>query len=316
MTTNDSKTAEFARLFDFFERLATRKARDGSLNNDTAITGIEDVRPVPADLAPVIKSLTALMGARKLQDEARQKKKKAAVRARRNTVASASHSMLDADNEDDDDEESLAKFPLGKIYPFTFRMMLHKLYQLEDWAQKVKEVLERSQNEYKPLAEQAVQEEKIEKVGGSEGRVHFKTGVATGGNRRPPVRPRSHSVAVVGKGRGGMGPASPVKLPKQKGPPHEEVRAVKKRCVGRRKSMSGPISTETGGIGGWVYDAAVSSVEFTGRETIEYAAPRRTRYQSLGTNAEKVGEGQQRKGGEIRRRAFSVLDNTMRAGVA
>lgn len=315
MTTSNSKTAEFARLFDFFDRLASRKVRNGSHNDDTTIAGMEDVRSVPADLAPVVKSLAALVGTRKLQDDARQEKKKTAARTLKNTIASLSHDMLDADDEYDEDEESLAKFPLGKRYPFTFRMMLHKLYQMDDWAQKVKEVLEMSQIEYKPLAEQAVVEVKVEIAEEkSEGRIHFKPGVATGGSRRPAMRPRSHSVAVVGKGRdySDKGLASPVKPPKHKEPPHEEIRVVKKRCVGRRKSMSGPISADTGRIGGvWIYDAAVSSVEFTGRDTIEHAAPRRPRYQSLGTGAKKDREEpqQNRDGMVARRRALSVLDN-------
>jgi hypothetical protein len=201
--------------------------------------------------------------------------------------------------------------------------MLHKLYQLDDWAQKVKEVLERSQIEYKSLAEQGMEEEegKVETIAEkSDGHVHFKPGVVIGGSRKPVMRPRSHSVAVVGKGRdySERGPASPGKSPTHKEPPREEIRAVKKRCVGRRKSMSGLINMDVGRVGGvWVYDAAVSCVEFTGRDTIEHAAPRRPRYQSLETSAKKLGEAPQRNGAgmEARRRALSVLDN-MGAGRA
>ena len=316
MGTSDSKTAEFARLFDLFDRLASRKARCGP-HDDTAIAGTEDVRSVPADLAPVIKNLAALVSTRKLQDDSRHKTK-AATHARRNTIAGLSHDMKDAEDDDDndDDDESLEKFPVGKRYPFTFRMMLHKLYRLDDWAQKVKEVLERSQIEYKPLAEQASQEEEkaettVEKY---EGRVHFKPGVVSGGSRRTAMRPRSYSLAGNGKGRDGNEKvaASPVKSLKQKESPSEETRVVKKRCIGRRKSVSGPISADAGRIGGgWVYDAAVSSVESTGRDTIEHAAPRGPMYQSLENSAKKPGEGLQKNGGGMagRRRAFSVLDN-------
>jgi hypothetical protein len=321
MTTANSKTLEFARLFDLFERLASRKTRDGSHHDDNITSGMDDTRSVPADLAPVVKSLAAIMGTRKLQDEARRKRRKTAARIHKNTGTGASHDTTD-DEEDYDDEESLARFPLGTRYPFTFRLMLHKLYQLDDWAQKVKEVLERSQIEYKPLAEQGMEVEKVEKPEKkSEGHVHFKQGTTSGGNRRPATRARSHSVAVGGKGRdqSEKGPISPVKSPKRyKEPPREETRAVKKRCVGRRKSMNGPISTEPGRIGGgWVYDAAVSSVEFTGRDTIEHAVPRRPRYQSLGTTTrttKKIEEPQQDGQGMVVRRVLRVLGNTGAVG--
>ena len=321
MIASDSKTTEFARLLDFFERLASRKAR-ASHNDDTNSSGIEDVRSVPADLAPVVRSLAALVGTRKQQDNARQK---AASRTRQIPASGLSDGMLDAEDENvdsDGDVESLAKFPLGKRYPFTFRLMLHKLYQLDDWAQKVKEVLARSQIEYKPLAEQTMKEEA--KVGTntekSEGRTRFRPGVVTGGSRRPTMRPRSHSVAVSGKARdhGERGPASPTKSPRPMEPLHEEIRAVKKRCVGRRKSMSGPISADTGRVGGvWVYAAAVSSAEFTGRDTIEYRDTRRPGYQFLGESAKaSVEKSLQDTGRRIaRRRALSVLDNK-RLGVA
>ena len=123
---------------------------------------------------------------------------------------------------DSDDEASCAKFPLAKRYPFIFRMMLHKLYQLNDWAQKVKDVLERSQVEYKPLAETAVDKGGQEQGSGlgldgqvtstvEDGRVHFKAGTA-GGSRKPEAnRPRSHSLAVTvgGKSRDGTSLKSP-----------------------------------------------------------------------------------------------------------
>jgi hypothetical protein len=319
MTAADSKTLEFARLFELFERLTSRKTHDASHHDDNITSGMDDARSVPPDLAPVVKSLAAIMGTRKVQDEARQKRR-AAARTHNNAGTSASHDMMDGEMDGEEgyeDEESLAKFPLGTRYPFTFRLMLHKLYQLDDWAQKVKEVLERSQIEFKSLAEQDMEVEKVERPRKkSEGHVHFKQGVASGGNRKPATRPRSHSVAVDGKGgeKREKGPISPLKSPKRyREPPPEESRAVKKRCVGRRKSVSGPISTEPGRIKGvWVYDAAVSSIEFTGRETMEHAVPRRPRYQSLGTTAKKIGKEPQQNGeGMAARRALSVLDNTI-----
>lgn len=280
---SDEKTAEFARLFNLFERLASRRAR-------TADAGaiLDDVRslPVPADLAPVFKNLATIVGTRaSTQDTPRHP----SGRPRRNTVAVSNKDLAktatDMDTDDDeeecDDAASLAKFPLGKQYPFTFKLMLHKLYQLDDWAKKVKDVLERSQLDYKPLAEQ-VEPKKIDKntdvVVEKDGHVHFQPGVITGGGRRGSLatRPRSHSTAGVGR------------QPEPKSPRGEEgtneARALKKRCVGRRKSMTEQLAAEPGRLGGWVYDAAVSSVERQPLVTFVPLPPAqeaRSRYQSL-----------------------------------
>ncbi|GLB43352.1 hypothetical protein LshimejAT787_1302530 [Lyophyllum shimeji] len=290
MASSDSKTAEFARLFDLFERLASRKPRTCTDENN-----MDDVRsmPVPADLAPVVNSLASLVGARKYEASTKQKKK-AGGRTRRNTIAASSRNTHDM-NSDDEDEESLAKFPLGKKYPFTFKLMLHKLYQLDDWAQKVKDVLEKSQMEYKPLHERVeekrpAKDQEEEEPKKQDGRVHFKTG-AVPGSRRPTVRPRSHSVVALGKGRDVIPPNHSPKSPRPRAPVKEDIRVVKKRCVGRRKSLSGPLSSEMGRIGGgWVYDAAVASAEFAGRrEATERSGVQTQKYPSMGVRPNQVG---------------------------
>ena len=278
---SDEKTAEFARLFNLFERLASRRAR-------TADAGaiLDDVRslPVPADLAPVFKNLATIVGTR---TSTRDTPPHPGGRPRRNTVAvpnkdlAKTASGMDTDDDQEcDDEASLAKFPLGKQYPFTFKLMLHKLYQLDDWAKKVKDVLERSQLDYKPLAEQ-VEPKKTDNnmdVVEKDGHVHFQPGVTTGGGRRGSlaVRPRSHSTAGVGR------------QPEPKSPRvaegTNEARALKKRCVGRRKSMTEQLAAEPGRLGGWIYDAAVSSVERQPVVTFVALPPAqeaRARYQSL-----------------------------------
>lgn len=333
MPASDTKTAEFARLFDLFERLASRKSSTKlstrlSTNDNTTID--DPPPPVPADLAHVVHSLAGLIRTRKPQNDARQKNKATGGRAHRNTLAASSTNNTDLD---EDCDVSLAKFPLGRQYPFTFRMMLHKLYQLDDWAQKVKEVLERSQIEYKPLAEVEIEAEKQEEEGGveasQEGRIHFKAGTVTG-SRKLATRPRSHSIAVLGAKTRDGGPLSPsLKSPRYKGPVEEETRAVKKRCVGRRKSMSGPLTSEAGRIGGsWVYDATVSAAEYTGRgETSGFVSStaispsRQLKYGTLGEGAKNVkgarrislgarNQLQRSSGGMIgRRRALSVMNN-------
>lgn len=314
MVASDSKTAEFARLFDLFERLASRKSRTLAMEDTQSPS-------VPADLAPVVNRLAGLVGNRKHEGDARQKK--LGGRARRNTVAALGVVSREP-AAIDEDEESLEKFPLGKKYPFTFKMMLYKLYQLDDWAQKVKEVLEKSQIEYKPLAEKDEGEQIEGPTSGDlvqEGRVHFKAGVA--GPRRP-IRPRSHSVSVFGLGRDAGPIMTSPKSPNFRTAIEEDKRAVKKRCVGRRKSIGGPLSSDVGrvgGVGGWIYDAAISSAESTGRrETSEFVAPvypsvgngmrsiRGTRRVSLG-NLGKFAQQGVEGGTAVRKRALSVMDS-------
>ena len=233
---------------------------------------MDDLRslPIPEELEPVIKNLSIIVGTSKTA------RKALASRPQRVTVASTTNRTSVADD-DDEDEESFAKFPLGRTYPFTFKMMVHKLYRVDEWAKKVKEILEKSKMEFKSLDEQdaVVEEDKAEGdqdtlANKDKNTVHFKVGVSGGGGRRGSLsvvgghgRQRSQSVVVLGPKT--VGPASPLlKSPGSGG--QSEFRALKKRCVGRRKSVNGPLmdrsSVSTGRIGGsWVYDAAISSAE-------------------------------------------------------
>ncbi|KAG6840721.1 hypothetical protein C0991_004807 [Blastosporella zonata] len=304
---SESKTDEFARLFDFFERLASHKSRSGTDGNKISVDDVD----LPADLASVVNNLTNLIGTRNNKP---------------NVV-------------DEQDAELLANFPLGKKYTFTFRLMVHKLYQMEDWKQKVNDVLERSQIDYKPLSETPTVVENQKKVDEKEkqdGRVHFKVDNITGGSRKPAGRPRAHSVLVLGKVKD-VGPLSPIlkplKSPVMKIPAfvEEDVRAIKKRCVGRRKSFSGPSTTEVGRLGGaWVYDAAVSSTEVCGvseatNDQLGESVMRRKAHTGIGVAGPGKVEGRRRVSlrsgapgvagklpdSEIakRRRALSVMDN-------
>ncbi|KAJ7606142.1 hypothetical protein DFH06DRAFT_1019470 [Mycena polygramma] len=291
-TTSAEKTAEFAKLFDLFEMLANRRSRrtpaTGSTLDDTcAIT-------VPADLEPVFRSLATAVPPRQ----------PLSGRARRNTVAALGRTTFPDDDDSDSDVESVAKFPLGKTYTFTFKMMIHKLYQADEWAQKVRDVLKKSQIEYKPLAEKE-QVKKVEAAASppvADGRVRFKAEVTVGGKKTMPLAPsrtRSHSVAgpsrMVANTRA---PSATSATP----PPitlHDDARAVKKRCIGRRKSVSGPLSPASPVGEGWIYDAAVSSAEIRERVTVGTttstpAIRPRQRYQSLQTGTRKIGSAPRR----------------------
>ncbi|KAJ7612509.1 hypothetical protein DFH06DRAFT_1345038 [Mycena polygramma] len=233
-TTSAEKTAEFAKLFDLFEMLANRRSRrtpaTGSTLDDTcAIT-------VPADLEPVFRSLATAVPPRQ----------PLSGRARRNTVAALGRTTFPDDDDSDSDVESVAKFPLGKTYTFTFKMMIHKLYQADESS-----------------TSQLAEKEQVKKVEAAasppvaDGHVRFKAEVTVGGKKTMPLAPsrtRSHSVAgpsrMVANTRA---PSATSATP----PPitlHDDARAVKKRCIGRRKSVSGPLSPASPVGEGWIYD--------------------------------------------------------------
>ncbi|KAL0066090.1 hypothetical protein AAF712_006921 [Marasmius tenuissimus] len=256
MSSTKSKTSDFTHLFELFDQLTSRRKSTTTNNDDSQPV------PVPEDLEPVFRNLVTLVKARTRT----QPGPKPATRARRKTVSVApGSSTTNAFDSDSEEVPSSEAFPLdGKQYPFTFKMMLHKLYELEDWGRKVQDVLERSQNEYKPLA---VQEGDAKKKGAVKGReirprVEFapetnipkKTTVA-----RTVGRPRSHTVASMsGKmkehvSRPGLGFAVPKSTQAIDKARSEDTRVVKKRCIGRRKSL--------GGKSDWFYDAAVASRE-------------------------------------------------------
>ncbi|KAF7356610.1 hypothetical protein MVEN_00995100 [Mycena venus] len=291
MAPSAEKTAEFAKLFDLFEMLASRRSRMAAAGS----TSLDDTHaiPIPADLEPVVRSLAHTVPSRQ----------PLCGRARRNTVAVLGRTTsADSDDDTDSDVESVAKFPLGKTYTFTFKMMIHKLYQVDEWAEKVRDVLKRSQIQYKPLAER----EEVKKVEAAvaapvaEGRVHFKTEVTIGGKKALPLAPsrtRSHSVAGPSRLTANLR-ASPATTLATTIP--DEARAVKKRCIGRRKSVSGPLSPASPIGEGWIYDAAISSAEVRERvhvETTPTLTPvtrPRPRYQSLQTGSRKMGFGPRR----------------------
>ncbi|KAF8903499.1 hypothetical protein CPB84DRAFT_773639 [Gymnopilus junonius] len=307
-TIPDAKKAEYARLYNLFESLASHRSRQDA----SFLGGLPT-----SQLDPLLKKLSAIVDTNKTSSK----------RPRRNTVASiirgggernikgkttttttgagSDSDMLRVEKEiraarsDEEDEiESLAKFPLAdaKKYPFTFRWMVHKLYNKDEWAKTIKEMLEKSKTEFKPLAEQQAaaastatnrdgsmpptEEGQNEQSQGEDvGAIRFKvptTPVAAGGGRRSG-RQRSQSVAGTAIHKA-VSPTSPTGVPlRSPGSSAEnaqqaDIRALKKRCVGRRKSMSGPMNIEVGAPsagsssagksrGTWVYDAAISSAE-------------------------------------------------------
>ncbi|KAH9479736.1 hypothetical protein JR316_0008331 [Psilocybe cubensis] len=304
-TASEARKAEMARLFDLFEKLKSHRARPTSTIDEDA--PMEDIRPPSRPRSTLIQTTTTE------QDPAIKKlssiveKSSTSTRPRRNTVASMiAHGGGDVmpvdESHCDSDAESLSKFPLAerKRFPFTFKHMVHKLYDKDDWVKTIKETLEKSQNEFKPLAEQqqvphisendkkrSVEEEveggRDEKTKENVIRFEIATNPGTRTRGNSTGRQRSLSIATTGATKG-YTPLSPgVRSPGFRAPVIKspvpgirspgaeidpEVRVVKKRCVGRRKSASGLANNEEASLKpdgsprrAWVYNAAVSASE-------------------------------------------------------
>jgi len=306
---SDARSVEFARLFNLFELLVSRRPRvNTNTDLDRSTVDIDNIHgateddslqslPMPEELGPVIKNLTAIVNGRSSKPVFRSSLP--GSRPRRNTVASSSRkasgmSTASEDSEGEssggEDDVSLAKFPLSdeRKYPFTFKHMVHKLYRKDDWVRTIKEMLEKSKNEFKPLAEQemviateSAQEEEDQDINSATrmGMVRFSLASPGVGRRgtvaRPGMRQRSQSVVNIG-GRLQATPSSSSSVTSPGSGAISEsrnIRALKKRCVGRRRSLSGPLngdpSIETdatapgkaGKGGSWVYASTVSSAE-------------------------------------------------------
>lgn len=292
----NSKTAEFARLFDLFDRVATRRTR--ALTGDTSeVISIDDIANVPVEFAPVLKNLSTILSLRAIRDEEHARRAQAAstTNPRHNTRVSAHSTTLAAvenptpradvmepSDEVEEDPETRT-FPLGERYPFTFKLMLHKLYDLDEWAEKVKSAVETSKSQFKPLAERVQNVVRdvtasIKERGEKRSNVHPILGASAKvtpssttssasihrdatarikerGEKRSSVRPVLGASAKFGPAGTTRHSHSAAAMPSKP----ETSRVLKKRCIGRRKSVNGPMST-----GVWVYDAAISATEVTG----------------------------------------------------
>ncbi|KAI9573819.1 hypothetical protein HD554DRAFT_2183032 [Boletus coccyginus] len=262
----NSKTAEFARLFDLFDRVATRRTRRALTGDTSQVISADDIANVPAEFAPVLKNLSTIISLRALRDEEHPRRTRAASTAKppRDTPTSARSTILAAKDptprvdvmkpSDWVEEPENPIFPLGERYPFTFKLMLHKLYDLDEWAEKVKDAVETSKSQFKPLAERvqnvvrdatASMKEREEKRS-REKRSIVRSVLGASAKFKPPSTTKyPHSGAM---------PAKP-----------EASRVLKKRCIGRRKSVNGPMSA-----GVWVYGAVISATEVPGpRRAVE-----------------------------------------------
>ncbi|KAI0272740.1 hypothetical protein BC834DRAFT_858181 [Gloeopeniophorella convolvens] len=305
-TTNSKrpyeKSAEFARLYHFFEKLTQPRSQARASGPEAAARDAS----VPEDIAPLLKNLSAILKKDSYEDQeafdntpevnipdtpstaiepsfnipppsspSTPCATSASTRPRRNTVGGEYAGKQPPTGQGMQGRGSPMK---EKRYPFTFKFLLHKLYNLDDWAAKVQDVLTASQEQFRPLDSPPARSP------GSPG----SPGASVPGSlfatppspESPERRQRSQSISTKAKGGDGprFGPGTALGQPS---------RAVKRRIVNRRRSMNGP---DLGQKGEWIYDAAVSSVDAELAEAKKQEDSLRRRKRVL-SSAESVEDG-------------------------
>lgn len=326
-TTNHNpyeKSAEFARLYYFFEKLTQPRSRGGIPNQDQESTSrkttADGLGTVPEDIAPLLKNLSAILtkddpadgdvleagdhdaqvsipetpmtalastfaqSSSPLPSTHHPISDSASTRPRRNTVAGPGSG--DQTRRRVQTTTTTRRFPLGeKHYPFTFKLLLHKLYDLEEWAAKVQGVLAASQEQFRSLNSSSTPAGGTSTSGGgpprspgSHGSTTFSSplfGAVSPLLESPSPTRRRRAQSVLSKSKANdaaptittttttrSGPASP--KPKHS-KPSQPSRAVKKRIVNRRRSTNG---LGVGKMGEWMYDVAVSSTDAKENESV------------------------------------------------
>ncbi|KAI4521836.1 hypothetical protein K525DRAFT_269480 [Schizophyllum commune Loenen D] len=268
------RAKEYSELFDFFESLMKRRPRveDKDATPESETVEVE-TPPVPPELVPLFH--------RKVSGNKR------AVFA----------DVSDSDDEDSDDGSSKDKvsgkdkksgkaFPMPRNispYPFSFKMMIHKIYE-DEFLSKCNEFLAKSREQFKPLAEQPTPER-------SSPTSRLQAPILGGGKHNlPPTRPRRNTLATNRTNPPPASPRSPIppppRFPASTMRPlleasRDDERATKKRCTGRRLSAVEPVP-------GWVYHSEIASAARDSRESFD-APPGSaakegpaTRYKGLG----------------------------------
>ncbi|KAI0028318.1 hypothetical protein K488DRAFT_73853 [Vararia minispora EC-137] len=311
-------TAEFRRLLYFFQKLqeprprvlAVQRAAE-HLKKDTEDVedGSEEV--IPRDLAPLAKNLAVVL--RGTPREEMQNAPEALFsrpstpRQRSKTIATPTASYTAPAWSPAVSMTPRSRFPLqAKNYVFTFKLYLHKLYDVSDWRNKVGALLAESQARYRPLADG---------VPAGEGTPLSPNSTAfspptspTSPVFSPPTSPISplFSPPTSPTSRTSLSPPTSPSTPgspadrrramtgsKKQGqavlgvgmPSSAAPRAVKRRIVDRRRSLTITGEQRTGG---WVYDARASAVETKPRdEDIEHERRRKRVGSSLAYSEEQ-----------------------------
>lgn len=143
-----------------------------------------------------------------------------------------------------------------EAFQFTFRLMIHKLYSIREFAAMVDDVVRTSQERFQSLPPSPTTTVRRASYSNS-----YAFGYPSDGESFMSAgSPASPSEATL--------PSSPslrsVDQMSELGKEQDDLRALKKRCIGRRFSVVDPdadADADKSDEAGWVYDSAVASVE-------------------------------------------------------
>jgi hypothetical protein len=224
----DANMDDFTRLVRLFARL-----KEGTLNaaSDSGSESDTEDEEIPDGLIPLVEKLVS--GAQKSERRLSLQKPEdgasaALLSQRRKTVA-------DAVSLQSSQRPTLRSPSTIDRTQFTFSMMIHSLYNLDDWAAKVNAELDASRKSFRSLAE------------------------PEDGKTEPRRRAISSSVDALSARNKALGiPAAETFESNSDLSYHEwRAKALKKRCTGRRQSVCAVEPMESG----WVYDWFASSAD-------------------------------------------------------
>ncbi|VDC03376.1 unnamed protein product [Peniophora sp. CBMAI 1063] len=260
-STNRADTAEFRRLMYFFQKLQeprprvlARRAQQHPSPEETEEASDDESDPVvmPRDLAPLVQNLATILERNPSATDdtfALPSRPTAPARPRSKTIAASPPRTTSKKD---------GSFG-GKNFQFTFKMLLHKLYNAEDWASKVGALLADSQARFRPLTDTPPTPPPATSA--------FPTHNTP--RRRAISQSRGGKYGTIGIGLGrptGQMGAAPDNA---NGAARTTEPALKRRIVNRRRSAAEPelgkMNVQTSG---WVYEAEVSRRQLGPQESI------------------------------------------------
>ncbi|KAL1762757.1 hypothetical protein FB107DRAFT_198726 [Schizophyllum commune] len=273
------RAKEYSELFDFFESLMKRRPRveDKGAAPDSETVEVE-TPPVPPELVPLFH--------RKVSGSKRAVFADASDSDDENEGESCGkYKRSGKTQESSKDKKTNKAFPMPRNispYPFSFKMMIHKIYE-DEFLSKCNEFLAKSREQFKPLAEQPTPER-------SSPTGRLQAPILGGGRHNlPPTRPRRNTLATNRTNPPPSSPRSPIpppaRFPAAAMRPllearRDDERATKKRCTGRRLSAVEPVP-------GWVYHSEIASAARDSKESFDAPAAKEGdapagRYKGLG----------------------------------
>lgn len=253
MAATPNRKAEFAKFFDLFERLTNRALRKNRAQEQVSLVAAEASKPfaVPADLAlPAIRNLSSIAS-----DNRTRQQQTVHGDGQENINA---NSVVEESTVVEDKKEETNKFLAGSWYPFTFKMMLHKLYELEEWARKVKETLEKSRENYKSLSEVDSEKKKGSGEECQRGRTQSRPKGEVMGSNPAAVRTGLEHASIR---KGTTTPKTPTKDDRKKSRDKYDEKVIKKRHIGRPRIVTAAQDCRLGGPRIYYSSAAVIEVE-------------------------------------------------------